>query len=154
MTAEIVAREPSIRRMSEASIAAVRELENITLSVPQVDIATHHTLHAGLYSRTICIPAGVVLTGAFITIPTLLIFNGRARVAVDNEWTDIAGYRVLPASAGRKQAFIAESDTHLTMVFPTEAKTVEQAEEEFTNEAHLLFSRAPDAQNFVTITGE
>ena len=42
------------------------------LECPQVAIQTTHHFHAGLYSRTIRIPAGVMITGALIKIPTLL----------------------------------------------------------------------------------
>jgi hypothetical protein len=66
----------------------------------------------------------------------------------------VQGYAVLPASAGRKQAFVAQADTRLTMVFPTSAKTVEQAEREFTDEIYLLGSRHGAAANHVVITGE
>ena len=42
--------------------------------------------------------------------------------------TDLCGYHVIPASAGRKQVFVAHADTDLTMLFPSHAATVEDAE--------------------------
>lgn len=140
--------------MSLESIGKVRQLEAITQQLPQVDIATDHVLHGGMYARTICIPAGVVLTGAFIKIPTLLIFNGDATVNAGDDAMTLSGYHVIPASKHRRQAFLAHEDTYLTMLFPTSAITVEEAEDEFTNEAHLLFSRKSDAVNHIRITGE
>ncbi len=66
----------------------------------------------------------------------------------------LTGHCVIPASAHRKQAFTAHEDTYLTMSFATGAATVEEAEDEFTDEAALLLSRRPDSPNEVTITGE
>lgn len=143
-----------IPRMSEEAIANVRALEKVNLSLPQVHVATHHLIHAGMYHRTICIPKWGRLTGVFITIPTVLIVCGKAVAYADGEIIEIDGYAVIPASAGRKQAFVALEDTYLTMSFATKARTIEAAEDEFTNEAELLFSRNEDAENFVTITGE
>lgn len=142
-----------IRSMRPAAINRVRELEAAALALPQVAICTHHVLHAGVYARTICIPAGVALTGAEIKLATLLIIHGRVRVGTDDdEPIELDGYNVIPASAGRKQAFLALTDTHLTMIFPTRAITVAQAEDEFTDEAARLFSRI--GANTIQITGE
>lgn len=145
---------PSIPAMSSDAVAKVRELEGVLRELPQVEIATEHVLHSGMYARTIRMPAGIMLTGVFIVIPTLLIVNGHATAYIGGEAIDLVGHQVIPASAGRKQAFIAHADTDLTMVFATKAKTVEEAEAEFTDEAHLLFSRKPGAINRINITGE
>lgn len=151
---EIVTASCRIPAMAPAAINKVRQLEAITRELPQVDIATDHVLHGGMYARTICIPAGVVLTGVFIRVPTLLVFNGNATVNAGDEPVTLAGYHVMAASAHRRQAFLAHQDTQLTMVFATQAKSIEEAEDEFTDEAHLLFSRNPDAINRINITGE
>jgi hypothetical protein len=143
-----------IGRMSECAIDTVRKLEEFSLKNAQTKMLTRHVFHAGIYSRTITIPAGVWLTGAYIIVPTLLIVSGHALVFCGETWIEIDGYRVVPASAGRKQAFVAIADTDLTMNFATSATTVEEAENEFTNEAERLMSRHADAENFVIITGE
>lgn len=147
-------RDSHIPAMTEEAVQKARALEAITKELPQVLMPTSHVIHAGMYARTICIPAGVMLTGAFIRIPTLLIFNGHAHVNTNEEAVELCGHHVLSCSAGRRQVFMAHEDTSLTMVFATKATTVEQAEEEFTNEAHLLASRKADAINHITITGE
>lgn len=151
---EIPITKPGLPAMTAGAIEQVRRLEEASRQHPQVAIATRHVLHAGMYARTICVPAGVLLTGVFIRIPTLLIFSGHATVFIGGETLELAGHHVLPASAGRKQAFVAHADTELTMLFPTRATTVEEAEAEFTDEPHMLFSRNPDAVNHVAITGE
>lgn len=149
----LVVAESRIPAMTAQAIDKVRELEAITRDLPQVEIATDHVLHGGMYARTICIPAGVVLTGVFIRVPTLLVFDGNATVNAGDDATTLVGYHVLTASAHRRQAFLAHADTRLTMVFATQAKTVAEAEDEFTDEAHLLFSRKPGAVNRISITG-
>lgn len=150
----LIVSENRIPAMSQGEIAKVRELEGVLRELPQVNIGTDHVLHAGMYARTIRMPAGVMLTGVFIVIPTLLVVDGHATAYIGGEAVNLIGHQVIPASAGRKQAFIAHADTDLTMVFPTKAKTVEEAEAEFTDEAHLLFSRKPGAVNRINITGE
>lgn len=155
-TTSIATAENRIAAMSLDDIDRVRELELklAGMGLEKAEIATDHVLHAGLYARTICIPAGVVLTGAFIKVPTLLVFVGHATVNFGDGGDALRGHHVIAASAGRKQVFVAHEDTYLTMVFPTEAKSVSEAEEQFTNEADLLFSRQPGAINRITITGE
>lgn len=123
------------------------------LECPQVAIQTTHHFHAGLYSRTIRIPAGVMITGALIKIPTLLIVSGHASVFIGGESRLLCGYHILPGQAGRKQVFIAHKDTDLTMVFASSASTVEQAESEFTDETSLLMSRQQPG-NLTVTTGD
>lgn len=149
---EIANRIPA---MSVQAVDKVRELSDRLRELPQVEIETQHTLHGGMYARTICIPAGVLLTGAFIRVPTLLVFQGDATVNTgEAEGIVLTGYHVLAASAHRRQAILAHADTYLTMAFATHATTVAEAEAEFTDDVHLLLSRVPGAVNHTTITGE
>lgn len=119
----------------------VRLLEQAALDLPQVAIPTDHAFHAGMYARTIMIPAGVMLTGAQIKIPTILIISGDTLISGENGSTRYAGYHVALGRCGRKQAFYALQDTYLTMLFPTDVTTVEEAERQFTDEYEKLFSR-------------
>ena len=134
----------------QATLEKVYAIENHLLSLPQVEISTAHTIHAGIYSRTIMIPAGTVLTGALIKIPTTLIVSGDCLVTVDDKTKHIVGHHVFCAHAGRKQVFVANQDTHLTMLFCTDAKTVNDAERQFTDEWEMLFSNT--GKNTVVIT--
>lgn len=134
-------RELAIRSMQAATINNVRNLERAAGEMPQVPIETHNMFHAGMYARTVMVPAGVVITGALIKIPTILIVSGHAIMYGDDGPVELTGYRVFSASANRKQAFLAVTDTHLTMLFPTEATNAEEAEAEFTDECDLLASR-------------
>ena len=70
---------------SENNLAFVREVESFILDQPQLEIETIHSFHAGLYARTIMVPAGAMITGALIKIPTLLTLSGDASVIIDRE---------------------------------------------------------------------
>lgn len=139
--------------MSDASIEKVRVIERAFFERPQVPIFTCHLLHAGTYSRTIMIPAGVAITGVLVKVPTVLIAQGEATIHIGDEEIEVSGYMVVPAHAGRKQAFAAHTDFYLTMMFPTAARSVEEAEHEFTDEFDLLASHRDEQFNHTLITG-
>lgn len=143
-----------IARNSELELEQIRDIQGALLSMPQVEIPTHHVLHGGMYARTIRIPAGIAIAGAFVQVPTVLIVAGHVSVLANGKTIEIDGYQVIPASAGRKQAFVAHTDTEMTMIFATTAKTVREAEAEFTSEPELLASRQDCATNITIITGE
>lgn len=131
-----------IAAMSPDAVALVDRYQDEALKQEQIPIVTTHTLHAGMYLRTIMLPKDTVLSGAYIRIPTVLIVSGHVTVFVgDGGTVELEGYHVLPAQAGRKQIFRAHRDTHMTMAFATSAATVREAEDEFTDEGHLLLSR-------------
>jgi hypothetical protein len=138
--------------MSKDDVDRVQALEDAFRPLPQIDIETSHVIHAGVYARTIMIPAGAAITGAYIKRTTSLIVSGHCTVYVGGRSMELCGYHVLPASAGRKQAFFAHADTYLTMVFGTSAQTVEEAEVEFTDDYAILLSRSQS--NHQIITGE
>lgn len=144
---------PAIAQMAPSSIDQVRALEHHTEQLAQVEIPTDHVLHAGMYARTILIPAGVLLTGAHVIRPTTLVISGDVTVFVGDGTLHLAGYQVIAAAAGRKQVFLAHADTYVTMLFPTAARTVEEAEREFTDEAERLLSHRQQVES-ITITGE
>jgi hypothetical protein len=98
------------------------------------------------------IPKGVLLTGALIKISTLLIISGEVIVYIDSKPVKLSGYNVFPAASKRKQAFLAITDTYLTMIFKTNSRSTQEAEEEFTDESHLLSSRRLGAKNDILIT--
>ena len=133
--------EGTIPAMTEEAIDLVRDLEAITLQLPQVDVKTTHVLHGGMYARTVLIPAGVMITGVLIKVETILIVAGDAVVYIGEKSLALSNHSVLRGAAGRKQVFVAQTDTHLTMIFPTKASTVEEAENEFTDEPELLITR-------------
>lgn len=127
-----------IPAMTPESIKKVRDLEEIMLAMPQEDLKVSHFLHAGIYIRTVRIPSGSVITGALLKIPTILIVSGEVIVYVGDRTVTLTGYNVFPAEANRKQVFLTKSDTFLTAMFATNAKTVEEAEKESTYEFGML----------------
>lgn len=140
--------------MPDEAIARVDRLQAASRDLPQVEIRTHHLLHAGVYARTIMIPAGTLLTGVLVDIPTTLIVSGDCTVAFgDGRSERLIGYQVLAADRHRKQAFLAHADTHMTTLFATTARSVRQAEEEFTAETEKLMSRRPGHANTMAVTG-
>ncbi len=106
-----------------------------------LQVEMEHTLHAGMYARTCRLAAYQVITSVLIKIPTLLIVDGDCIVLAGEGWKDLTGYNVLSAMAGRKQIYVTRSETAITMVFPSNAKTVEEAEDEFSDESANLLSR-------------
>lgn len=140
--------------MNEDDINHVCRLEDFILSLPQVEIDVYHTIHGGMYARTIVVPAGIVLTGVVIDLATILIVSGHTKVFIGEDVIEIEGYHVIPAGAHRKQAVATISNTCFTMLFPTQAKTVKEAEDEFTKESERLASRLNPDLNHITITGE
>lgn len=154
MIPAIAASLPSLASMTNEAIDKVRRLEAALSHAPQVPLKTDHVIHGGMYARTIRIPAGAMLTGALIKLPTVLVVSGECSVFTGGDTIKLRGYHVIPASAVRKQVFLAHADTDLTMLFPSKATTVEEAEAEFTDETHLLLSRQQADQDLITITGE
>lgn len=142
------AAQAAIPPMTPSAIGRVARLEEESLRRDQVDLPTDHVLHAGLYARTVLVPAGTLFTGALVKIPTMLVVTGEAMVWTGNDKPlHLVGHNVVPAAAGRKQAFLAMSDMALTMIFATDAGTVDEAERAFTDEHERLASRRDPALN-------
>lgn len=149
-----LALRPAIPAMSPEAIDKVRAVQIEEAMLPQVALEMQHVLHAGLYARTMRMPPSVRITGALIKIATLVVVQGDCWVWLGDKSRRLTGYNVLPASAGRKQAFWSVSETFITMIFPTDARDVEGAERQFTDEFALLASRREDTPNEIIITGE
>lgn len=146
MTQEIVKTGAvSIPAMDIQSIGMVSDLQRLGLTLPQIDPDTQHLFHAGMYHRTVRMPANTVMTGVLIKIPTIVTVCGDVSVFLGDYmglmWKRLTGYHVVAAQPNRKQAFVAHEATFVTMSFATQAKTVEEVENEFTDEADLLMTR-------------
>ena len=137
--------------MLVSSNNAVEAIEYIS-SLEQIEIETHHTIHGGLYTRTIKLNKNEILASVIIKIPTTLIVSGKIIIYSGDDEVKVSGYNVIPASEGRQQIMKAIEETTITMMFPTMANTVEDAEAEFTDYSDLLMSRFN--KNNTIITGE
>lgn len=136
------------------TLAKIYEAEDYILTLPQIEIHTEHILHGGMYARTIRLATGVVITGALFKVPTILVVNGLCSMFAGDHWAQLDGFQVMAASKGRKQIFVTKEPTEITMIFKTDAKTVEEAENEFTDEADRLMSRTQDGDDVIIVTGE
>jgi hypothetical protein len=88
-----------------------------------------------------------------IKSPTTLLVNGKCAIFAGDKWHTLEGYNVIAASAGRKQMYVTLEPTEITMLFPTNAKTVEEAESQFTDEAAGLLSRRQEGNDLTVVTG-
>ena len=136
---------------SEENIEKIRIAEEVIRGRSQIEFCTEHVFHAGMYARTVRIAPYVVFTSVLVKRPTLLISHGSYEMLAGDRWVGVDGYNVLQGGAGRKQIYRTLTEVEWTMIFPTEAKTVEEAEAEFTDEAEQLLSRK--LENDIVITG-
>lgn len=151
-----IARVPSSVSLSPSSpdvLAAVYAAQELVGSVDQAEIVTEHLIHGGMYARTLRLGAGVVIVGALLKVPTVVLVHGEVDVFNGDGWVRLEGFSVLAGSAMRKQVFVTRSAVEMTSVFPTTAGTVEEAERAMTDEYEELMSHA-SALDKVWITGE
>lgn len=139
--------------MSQVMLDEVARAEALVGSAPQTEISTQHTLHAGMYARTMLLPAGNYLVGTTVQIKTIVIFDGDADVFVGDTTMRLTGHHVIVASAFRKQIYKSHTDCHITAIHATNAKTVAEAEAEATEEHERLASRRTGNANINQITG-
>lgn len=138
---------------SPEALERIQEIERRVRKRKQIEIQTEHIIHGGMYSRTVRLLPGMAIVGVTIKVSTLLIVNGDTLVLTGDKWERLTGYHILTGSAGRKGVFVAVGPTELTMICASKAKTVEEAEADFTDEGDNLLSRRQDGNDLVTITG-
>lgn len=147
----------SLCAASADTIAKLTRVQDALLKTPQIEVHTEHIIHGGIYTRTIRMKPGTYVMGAHYKVSTTVVLSGTLYAYVGDGWKRFEGYNVIPASKGRKQLFATPpentEDAAITMSFRTDAKTVEDAENEMTDEAELLMSRKSDGDS-VVITGE
>lgn len=127
-------------------------LQTLLLSLPegdfqQIPIHTEHLLWGGMYARTTRREFDSVTIGSLINKATILIVNGSCSMLIGDRRMDLEGYNVLAGMPGRKSMSVARGPVEMTMIFPTSAKTVEEAENEIFAEAGLLASRRQEKES-------
>lgn len=157
--AEIVAHDsasssPVLSPSSSVMLDKLAQADALIRTCPQVEIVTEHLLHGGMYARTIRRGPGVVAVGSLILRATILIISGDCTILNGTERIDLTGYNVLAGLAGRKQLSLTHGPVEMTMIFPTQATTKEEAENEIFAEADQLMSRRAGEKDQVTITGQ
>lgn len=138
---------------SQSMLDQLNALNEVILSYEQCPLATEHILHGGMYIRTIRLKPDTKMMGSLIKRPTVLIVNGNTSVLIGDERVELEGYNVIPGCAGRKQFFWTHGNVEMTMIVQTEAKTVEEAENEVFAEADQLMSRRDGGGDTILITG-
>lgn len=123
-----------LRGVSQAWRNRVNALADFFESVGEVPLPVEQHLHAGVYTRTGCQKAGVVCATALVKVPTQLIVCGHARIYCENDVFEVKGYKVLEGLPGRQMVVYTIEDTWATVLFATDAKTVEEAEIEAVGE--------------------
>jgi len=116
------------------ALVAVRQFEDFLKSLPQVRLERENLLHAGCYCRTLYVPEGIVLTGALMKLPTILIVSGHVRMTVGDRVEELKGYRVMACEAGRKTAFRTLGATAITCIFASNASSPEEAVGQMTDD--------------------
>lgn len=125
----------AIAAMSPEAIDKTRQLEADLLNLDQHQLAMRHDLHFGVYTRTLFLQGGQVLSSALMKVATTMIVVGNARIFIGEAAPLVLeGYNVITCSAGRKVAVAADGDVFMSTYFATEAKTREEAEREATDE--------------------
>lgn len=138
-----------IKQSSELLVSNLKEIEKKMLTKEQIKLLTIHSLYNGVYTRTILLKENEVICGALIKIPTTLIINGNIQVSDGDSVVDIVGFDVFLCEPNRKQLMKANGNTSITMLFKTDAKTIEEAEQEFTDDFLSLVSRREDSINII-----
>lgn len=144
---EITQLETGFAAMSREDIQKIRSIrealkeELVANPDAEVEIPCEQHLHAGFYSRTIFIPKDTVAVGVTILKDTQLVISGHVLMNDGTHVVEIEGYRVLECKAGRAQIARTLKDTYMTMSFATDAKTIREAEDEFTDEPEQLLTR-------------
>lgn len=138
---ELTTSKLSFPAMCESDIAKVRRAMHLSAQQKQIELKIEQFIHNGLYVRTALLTKGMYLTGALIKIPTTLIICGDTTAFIGDRLVRLKGYNTITAEAGRQQVFYGHEDTYITMMFPTNASTCEEAEEEFTDDYALLTTR-------------
>lgn len=123
------------------------------LKYEQCPVHTRHLIHGGIYARTIVLEPNTKMVGSIITRPTILVVQGRTSVLSGEGRIELDGYSVLAGEAGRKQFFWTHSEVEMTMLVRTDARTVEEAEDEVFGEADQLISHREGSESCI-ITGE
>jgi hypothetical protein len=135
-------------------VSKLDQTDAIIRECPQVEVITEHVIHGGMYARTIRRAPGIVAVGSLILKSTLLIISGDCTlIQGDGDARRFTGYNVFAGLAGRKSCSMTHGPVEMTMIFATQAETVEEAEEQLFGEVDRLMSRQDGSKDLITITG-
>ena len=136
-------RAGELQGLSPETLRRMQEFQKWGLSLPkdrQVNPIVEHSLHGGMYARTVRIPAGTIGVGALVKVATHVILNGHCLFNAGDRLVEFKGYHVLQGTPGRKQMIYTFEDTQITAVHRTDAETIAEAEKEAAGEEVELLS--------------
>lgn len=144
--------------ISNETLLKIQRFQIAARAMPQIRIVTNHTIHVGIYTRSIAVPVDcpndTTIVGALTKIATNLIIIGDSSVYIGDEFVRIRGYAELPAKAYRKQVFVCHRPTIISMYFRTDHTSIRECEKQFTDEYELLPPLSDTSLHRITITGE
>lgn len=108
----------------------IDELEAAMMEYPLVDCPLSHCFTPRLYTRTIFMPAGSLITSLIHkTEHQFIVSQGTAFVKVnEHEWEEISAPYVGITKPGTRRVLYIESDCVWTTVHPTEIKPKDNSE--------------------------
>lgn len=125
-------------------------LECELMKHPAADCPVHHTFTPGLYSRSIYMPAGSIVTSKIhLTAHQYVVSQGVAMVMVEGEeWVRIAAPYLGITKPGTKRVLVILEDMIWTTFHPTELRDVDEIERTiiFDHREHLAGLVQPPAQ--------
>jgi len=139
---------------SPKTLNSIMRLQEVMATLPQIDLPTEHLIHGGMYARTIRRDLDSVTIGSLINKATILIVNGSCSMLIGDRRVDLEGYNILDGMPGRKSFSIARGPVEMTLICPTSATTVAEAENEIFAEAGQLVSRRDSCPNTITIVDQ
>lgn len=105
----------------------------------QVQIKIDQDLLGSFYARHCLVPKDVVIVGALLKVPTVVIIDGDCIVYDGQKTKRITGYKILAGQAYRQSVFRAIEPTHITMIAMVKSSNVDDVQKEITDQ-HLLLT--------------
>lgn len=140
--------------MTNKDIEIAQSVEDEISVYEEYALETHHNMHGGIYSRTMMLKKGDIVSGVIIKVPTTMVVSGHVKILLGSEVMELKGYNVLSASANRKQVVTALEDTYISMILKSDAQKQWDAEDDFTDEGDKLMSRQSYSINKINVSGE
>lgn len=129
-------------RMVPSMAEKVDRIESILMGMPQVECKTQHWFCNGMYVRECTFPKGVTATGAaHLADHVSIMVRGDMTVLTERGIERMTGYNIWTPRPGLRRVGYAHEETVWLTVDRTNAKTVEDAENDTLATPDKLLSR-------------
>src|ERR1700677_203705 len=121
----------------------IDELESYMMYYPAVNCPLTHTFTPGLYTRTIFMPAGTLITSLIHkTEHQFIISAGVGLVAMkEGEWKRLAGSHIVITKPGTRRILYIEADCLWTTCHATDVQPENETEESVLKAVELITDR-------------